>query len=248
MDIKLFHEAIKRRRQSYKECEWLSDWQVHSAHIASGAIGSLACGFETGPLYVPMPTGSGKTTGAIWGIVEFVQSYPDQKICFLTPYKEAVDKVSRSLKEYLGEGVVGYYHSDAFVDKETELTKPVIVLTHQFIEHNHGRLDDRDLFVIDEAIYATGEATLKLNHFVEARLWATRNGIFIEEFNKLTDLVFGLDKDLRGSIKKYIAVPHKDDLEWSKRIAYDLVLNQHSQTIDNNALLVAVQRFCEALQ
>ena len=63
MTIKLFPEAIQRRRETYKECEWLSDWQVHSAHLVAGSIGSLACGFETGPIYVPMPTGSGKTVG-----------------------------------------------------------------------------------------------------------------------------------------------------------------------------------------
>jgi len=56
-------------------------------------------------------------------------------------------------------------------------------------------LDDRDLFVIDEAIYATGEATLKLNHFVEARSWATRNNVFPEAFKKLSDLAYALDKE-----------------------------------------------------
>ena len=162
MRIRLFPEAIERRRQSYKECEWLSDWQVHSAHIAAGAISSLACEFETGPFYVPMPTGSGKTTGAIWGIVEFEKTYPDQRLCFLSPYKEAVNQVHAALVDYLGNNIVGMYHSDAFVDKDEELRKQVVILTHQFVEHNQGRLDDRDIFVIDEAIYATGEATLML--------------------------------------------------------------------------------------
>ena len=68
MTIKLFPEAIQRRREAYKECEWLSGWQVHSAHLVAGSIGLLACGFETGPIYVPMPTGSGKTVGAIYKI------------------------------------------------------------------------------------------------------------------------------------------------------------------------------------
>ena len=49
MSIRLFPEAIERRRKRYKECEWLPDWQVHSAHIAAGAISSLACEIETGP-------------------------------------------------------------------------------------------------------------------------------------------------------------------------------------------------------
>ena len=247
MTIKLFPEAIQRRRETYKECEWLSDWQVHSAHLVAGSIGSLACGFETGPIYVPMPTGSGKTVGAIWGIVDFVKNYPDQRLCFFTPYIDAVEQVYETLLSYLGEDVVGYYHSEAFVDKETELKKQVIVLTHKFIEHNQGRLDDRDLFVIDEAIYATGEATLKLNHFVEARSWATRNNVFPEAFKKLSDLAYALDKELHESKNKFVAVPYQDDLEWAKIIAYTLKLAEHSQIIDNHNLLVSVQRFCEAL-
>jgi hypothetical protein len=168
-------------------------------------------------------------------------------VCFLTPYKEAVDQVYHALVGYLGKDIVGYYHSDAFVDKDMELRKQVVVLTHQFVEHNHGRLDDRDIFVIDEAIYATGEATLKLNHFVEARSWATRNGVFAEEFIKLNDLANDLDRELRNSKKKYVAAPYLEDLKWANTIAHELQLADHSQTIDSNAVLVAVQRFCEAL-
>lgn len=92
MEIRLFTDAIERRLNTYKECEYLSDWQVHSAHLAAGSINSLACGLQEGPIYLPMPTGSGKTTGAIWGIVEFVKEYPDNKICFLTPYQDSVDQ------------------------------------------------------------------------------------------------------------------------------------------------------------
>lgn len=64
MEIRLFTDAIKRMRNRYKECEYLSDWQVHSAHLAAGAISSLASGYQQGPVYVPMPTGSGLTRGA----------------------------------------------------------------------------------------------------------------------------------------------------------------------------------------
>ena len=91
MAIRLFPKAVVRRRSENGGLSYLSDWQVHSAHITAGAISSLACGLETGPIYVPMPTGSGKTTGAVWGIVDFAQQYPDQRLCFLTPYKEAVE-------------------------------------------------------------------------------------------------------------------------------------------------------------
>jgi hypothetical protein len=247
MSIQLFQDAIAKRRQENEGCDWLSDWQVHSAHVTAGAIESLASGLEVGPLYVPMPTGSGKTTGAIWGMIDFANKYPSQRLCFLTPYKESVSKIHQELVNKLGSGVVGHYHRDAFVDKDEELSKRLVVLTHQFIQHNQGRLDDRDLFVVDEAIYATGEATLKLEHFSQGRSWATKNNVLSEEFVELYDFAFELDRQLRASDKKYVAPSHDDDLIWAKAIAFDLKLSDHSQTIENNDALVATQRFCEAL-
>ena len=67
-------EAIARRRSIFDEARHLSDWQVHSAHIAAGAISTVVSDFQTGPLNVPMPTGSGKTVGAIWGIIDQVMA------------------------------------------------------------------------------------------------------------------------------------------------------------------------------
>jgi hypothetical protein len=69
-----------------------------------------------------------------------------------------------------------------FVDKATELQKHVVVLTHQFVTYNKGALDDRDLFVIDEAIYATATVTLKLEDFAHALTWATSTGTLVDEF------------------------------------------------------------------
>lgn len=245
--IRLFPDAIARRRAQNNGLDFLSDWQVQSAHITAGAIGSLASGCETGPIYVPMPTGSGKTTGAIWGIVDFVRNYPEQRLCFLTPYTSSVDHVYAELVRQLGDDCVGHYHSDAVVNKEVELGKQVVVLTHQFVAHNNGRLDDRDLFVVDEAIYATGEASLKLHHFAEARAWATRNNVFAEPFTKLTDFAYELDQKLRGSENKYVAAPPLIDRMWAEEIATELNLDDYSQTTDNMEALKSAQRFCEAL-
>ena len=82
--IRLFDKAIAKRRQENDGLAYLSDWQVHSAHLTAGAISSLAFGYEVGPLFIPMPTGSGKTTGAIWGMLKVAQEYPDQRLCFMT--------------------------------------------------------------------------------------------------------------------------------------------------------------------
>ena len=194
-----------------------------------------------------MPTGSGKTTGAIWGVVQFAKEYPDQRLCFMSKYTDAVEKVHAELAAELGKETVGYYHAEAFVNKDQELKKRIIIVTHNFIEHNRGRLDDRDLFVVDEAIYATGEASLRLKDFVDARSWATTHNIMPEAFIKLTDLAMSLDQKLRADGKKYIAAPHEADRPWAKEIAFNLKLSDHSQTISDNSSLVAVQRFCEAL-
>lgn len=245
--IRLFTDAIAKRRQENDGLAYLSDWQVHSAHLTAGAISSIADGYEVGPLYVPMPTGSGKTTGAIWGMLKVAQEFPDQRLCFMAKYTEAVEKVHAALVAQLGEDTVGYYHAEAFVNKDQELAKRIIIVTHNFIEHNRGRLDGRDLFVVDEAIYATGEASLRLQDFLDARSWATTNNIMPEAFIKLSDLAMSLDQKLRANGKKYIAVPHEADRPWAKEIAFDLKLSDHSQTISDNIRLVAVQRFCEAL-
>ena len=245
--IKLFDTAIAKRRQENDGLAYLSDWQVHSAHLTAGAISSLAFGYEVGPLFVPMPTGSGKTTGAIWGMLKVAEEYPDQRLCFMTKYTEAVEKVYAALVAQLGEETIGYYHAEAFVTKDQQLAKRIIVVTHNFIEHNRGKLDDRDLFVVDEAIYATGEASLRLQDFVDARSWATTHNIMPEAFIKLTDLAMSLDKKLRATGQKYIAAPHDAERQWAEEIAFDLKLSNYSQTISDNGRLVAVQRFCEAL-
>lgn len=50
MPLQIFAEAVRKRRQANDGCPWLSDWQVHSAHITAGAIGALANRAENGPL------------------------------------------------------------------------------------------------------------------------------------------------------------------------------------------------------
>lgn len=247
MEIRLFTDAIKRRRSVFKECEYLSDWQVHSAHLTAGAINFVTGGSEQGPVYLPMPTGSGKTTGAVWGIVEFVEKYPDKKICFLTPSQDSVDQVYSQLVNYLSQDVVGYYHSNGSTNKYVELEKQVLVITHSFVEYNYGKLDDRDCFIVDEAIYATGEAQLKLEHFGKIRSWATSNGVMASDFEQLHDLAVDLDRKLRANNTNYIAVPNDLDFDWAKRIAYELKFEDHSQTIEDHKLFSAAQKFCEAL-
>ena len=244
----MFPEAIARRRAAFDEAKHLSDWQVHSAHIAAGAIGTVVSDFQSGPLYVPMPTGSGKTVGAIWGIIDQVREDPSLRVCFLTPYKEAVGKVHSTLTQYLGQDQVGYYHSDAFTDKYAELRKPVVVLTHQFIPHNPGRLDDRDLFVVDEAIYATGEASLNLTHFADARNWATSHNVFPKEFTALHNFAVDMDRELQSSDKKFLAAPNNQNYDWAAVISDTLKPEDHHQSISNLEPLLGVQRFCEALQ
>ena len=249
-ELLLFSNDIIKRRNAWPDnTSYLSDWQVHSAHLTAGAITAVADdnSSEVGPIYVPMPTGSGKTTGAIWGIVDCARKYPDLKICFLTPYKGSVDVVHKELAKTLGEAEVGHYHSDAKVIKSKELAKRIVVLTHAFIEHNKGALDDRGLFIIDEAIYATGEASLKLQHFSEARSWATSHGLFGEEFTALLDFATDLDRKLRDSGANYIAAPHTSDMTWAKTIVNDFVVSAHSQNMDNRGVLDGAQRFCEAL-
>ncbi len=187
MANKILDDAVAKCRIEFPDdSKFLSDWQVHSANLVQSAILAKGHGgpYDAGPRYLPFPTGSGKTIGAKWGIVKVAKDHPNKRICFLTPYQSAVDQVHSELVKELGPDVVGKYHGEAFVDKAEELAKQVVVLTHQFVQYNKGALDDRDIFIIDEAIYATAQVSLKLTDFSAALDWATSQGVMTAEFSK----------------------------------------------------------------
>lgn len=243
----IFPSAVVRRRKENGGLAHLSDWQVHSAHVTAGDITTLASGFQTGPIYVPMPTGSGKTTGAVWGIVDALERNPQLSIAFLTPYQDAVDQVYGQLSAKLGVSVVGHYHTNSGANKEEELSKQVVVLTHQFVSSNPGRLDDRDQFIVDEAIYDTGSVTLALSDMFLARDWATTNNVMPDEFTHLADFAVQNDKRMRDSDWKFVALQLDDQCSWAKRIGTDLNLRDYAQSIDDMEVMSSIQRFCEAL-
>ena len=108
-------------------------------------------------------------------------------------------------------------------------------------------LADRDLFIVDEALYATGEATLKLSDIAKAREWAEANNVMAEEFVKLYDYANSLDRKLRKSGNKHVAGEKPKSSDWVVNIATNLSLSDHSQTISDYSVLSAMVRFCEAL-
>jgi hypothetical protein len=244
----MWPKVIEKRRQQYTEAQYLSDWQIHSAHLTAGAIKFTYDGYEEGPYFVPMPTGSGKTTGAIWGIIELLEEAPAARLCFFTPYIEAVEDIYEKVSKYLGPKIVGRYHSDGIEDKSSALQKRVVILTHQFLSYNPADLlADRDLFIVDEALYATGEATLKLSDVAKAREWAEANNVMAGEFVQLYDYANSLDRKLRESGKKHVAGEKPESSDWVVEIATNLTLSNHSQSISDHSLLSATIRFCEAL-
>ncbi len=57
---------------------------------------------------------------------------------------------NEQLLDYLGDDTVGYYHSaDLSLLKSIALEKQVLVISHAFVEYNHGKLDDSDNFIPD---------------------------------------------------------------------------------------------------
>ena len=52
----MWPEVIIQRRAKFQDAEYLSDWQVDSAHLVSAAIKFTHTGVEKGPWFVPMPT------------------------------------------------------------------------------------------------------------------------------------------------------------------------------------------------
>ena len=251
MPYKIMQDVVAKRRAEYPEYDFLSDYQVHSANLVSSTIHGKAQeqSLDASPVYVPFPTGSGKTVGAIWGITKVIEQHPDKRICFLTPYKTAVDQMYQALVKHLGSDKVGMYYSDAaFVDKAAELQKQVVVLTHQFVPYNKGALDDRDLFVIDEAIYATATVTLKLEDFAHALTWATSTGILADEFMEAHQFAFELYGRLKEDEKRRF-YPPKEMLErnWAAAISELDLHSELGQTLTNRDAIAGVQIFCEAL-
>jgi hypothetical protein len=245
------NQAVAQRREDFpSDSKFLSDWQVHCAHLVCSAIADKAqeSPVDAGARYIPFPTGSGKTVGAIWGIVQVAKEHLDKRICFLTPYQTAVDRVHADLVKHLGPDVVGMYHGEAFVDKEDELAKRVVVLTHQFIQYNKGALDDRDIFVVDEAIYATAEISLTLEDFAAVLNWSTSNGVLAAEFDCAKTFAFEMyDKLKQAPDLRFHAAPKTSDLSWAKAISdYDLT-GKIGQTVAPRQDVAGVQVFCEAL-
>jgi hypothetical protein len=243
-------EVAKCRIEFPDDSKFLSDWQVYSANLVQSAILAKADEgpYDAGPRYLPFPTGSGKTIGARWGITKVAKDYPDKRICFLTPYQTAVDQVHLELLKHLGPDVVGKYHGEAFVDKEEELAKQVVVLTHKFVQYNKGALDDRDIFIIDEAIYATAQVSLKLTDFSAALDWATSQGVLTAEFakaNKFANDMYGaLNQD---DTTRFFAAPKVSDRSWAKAISDLNLTGKIGQTISQKEDLAGVKIFCEAL-
>ena len=66
MPYKIMQDVVAKRRAEYPEYDFLSDYQVHSANLVSSTIHGKAQqkSLDVGPVYVPFPTGSGKTVGA----------------------------------------------------------------------------------------------------------------------------------------------------------------------------------------
>lgn len=244
------NDVAKRRAEFPNDSKFLSDWQIHTAHLVHAAIMNKATDtpYDSGPRYIPFPTGSGKTIGAIWGIVKVAKDDPSIRICFFTPYQIAVDSVYDSLVKHLGTECVGRYHGAASVDKAVELAKQVVVLTHQFVQYNKGTLDDRDIFVVDEAIYATAEVSLDLADFANALNWSTSNAQLTSEFEKAHKYAVKMYDTLeKDDDKRFFAAPELTDRTWAKTISELVLSDKLGQTVSNRQAVLGVQVFCEAL-
>ena len=247
----ILKDAVARRRIEHPEEHFLTDWQVHSANLVRSAISMKADGgpMDAGPRYLPFPTGSGKTFGAIWGITSAIQQHPDIRFCFLTPYTSAVDFVHKKLSERLGPDKVGKYYAGANLNKADALAKQVAVLTHQFVPYNKGRLDDRDVFVVDEAIYATAQVSLELTDFAQALSWATSQNILPEAFRHAHQYGTNFYERVKEDENiRYFAADLNQDLSWAKAIS-DLKLFEAGvvETLTDREAISAVKIFCEAL-
>lgn len=224
---------------------FLTTWQRKAAATVAEALQRKGQGLEAGPRYISMPVGSGKTTGAIWGIVRFAEANPDKKVCFLTPYKAGVKRIAGELQNRLGKDIVGCYHSGKNVDKIDETKKSVFVGTHQFAAFNHDLLDDCDLVIVDEAIYGTQEATLTSTDFYRVSEWAREKGVLKDDFRAVFDFVDGISQNGFDGTNFVPLDPTNIDENLCK--IKNLDLGRYSQSISEANQIREVKIFCEAL-
>lgn len=228
-----------------KEFPFLTDWQRRDAATVAEALQRKGSGLEAGPRYISMPVGSGKTTGALWGIIRFAKANPNKKVCFLTPYTSGVNEIARELQNRMGKAKVGYYHSGRSVDKVSQTNKPVFVGTHQFAAFNHDLLDDFDLVVVDEAIYGTQEARLKSADFYRVSEWAKEQSVLKGDFRAVFDFVDGISQ-AGGDGASFVPLDPTGIVENLRNIK-GLDVGQYGQSISDANQVKQVKLFCEAL-
>ena len=109
-------------------------------------------------------------------------------------------------------------------------------------------MDDREIFIIDEAIYATAQVSLKLTDFSAALDWATSQGVLTAEFSKAHDFAV----DMYGTLQqddstRFFAAPKVFDRSWAEAISDLNLADKIGQTISKKEDVAGVQIFCEAL-
>ena len=228
----------------YGHLTFLSPWQKSSVAAVCAGINAKVWGLEKGPRYIAMPTGSGKTVGAVEAIR---QHYADKRICFLTPYIDAVETVYNDVVASIGSDMVGVYWSGCpLMNKDEALFRQVVILTHQFVAHNPDRLQDRDLIIVDEAIYSTNDESLGLSAFASAMAWAQRTGECVVEFEAAFAFANKMHNQRGLTSFQYIAPSHDEDLSWASSLA-KIEFWHCLQFISANDHVLDVQRFASAL-
>lgn len=227
----------------------LSAWQQKAIKLTSDIIKMKVLGMEEGPRYIPMPTGAGKTTGAIEAIVDLLEAGQDCRFCFLTPYRDSVEDVYQKLVARLGETRVGYYHWDGEMGKEEALEKDVVVLTHQFLPYGNNRelLADRNLFIIDEAIFANETVSLKLSAFATAMEWARQHGVMVDAFEAAYAYANFLDQQMDRSEEKFLPPIGYAEQDWAKELLLNFDRQSHRQSYSAADGVEDVLTFTEAL-
>lgn len=234
-----------KRENEQHNASNLSQWQRGAASLVSEAIVRKGEGEFPGPRYISMPVGSGKTTGAIEGVISLCEQHPEKTVVFLSPYVIGVEKVKEQLCQSLGKDHVGFYHAKANVSKLDEVKKQVFVGTHEFAAHNHLPLEDRDLVVVDEALYGTKDANLTTTQIYAVSAWARRNGILPDEFRAVFVCVDSMANNRKEGLRfEPIGIA---GIESAVERISDYDFSAHSQTIGRTEPVHEVQVLCQGM-
>lgn len=126
---------------------------------------------------VPMATGESKTQGSI----VYCSLLPEgTKAMMIVERNDAAEQIANQINDICGDAVP--YNSEVDIEIEVASTHQTVIVSHEFFKRNGYKnnkkweilTQDRDLFIIDEALHSVNSMTLNRRE-LEALRWSAKS-------------------------------------------------------------------------